>query len=86
MAVDQAGRQRAALRVDGDGGAARVAIGGAADRRDPAVLGNDRVGIEDRVFQRARQQQADIADDELSDLLFGASGESHAGRFPLMGR
>ena len=69
MAVDQARRDRGALGVDDRGGALGVDVLGAADRGDLAVFGDDRVGIEDRLLHRARQQQADIADHQ-----FGRAG------------
>ena len=42
-------------------------------------IGDDRIGIEDRVLDRARQHQADIADDQLgrSDVI-GGSVMGHA--------
>ena len=62
MAVDQAGRDRGSVGIDHGGGAFGVDVLGAADRGDFAVFGQDRVGIQDRLFQHAAQQQADIAD------------------------
>ncbi len=65
MAVDQAGRHGGAHGVDDGGGALGVDVLGAADRGDPAVHGDDGIGVQDRLFQRPRQQQADIADHQF---------------------
>ncbi len=65
VAVDQAGRDGGAVGVDDGGGAFGVDVLGAADRRDLAVDGDDRVGVEDRLLQGAREQQPDIADHQL---------------------
>jgi hypothetical protein len=66
VAVDQARRDGGAVGINNGGGALGVDVLEAADRRDPAVLGHDRVGIQDRLFQRPRQQQPDIADHQLA--------------------
>ena len=66
MAVDQAGRDRGAVGVDKGGGAFGIDVPGTSDRGDLAVLGHDGVGVEDRLFQGAAQQQADIADHQLA--------------------
>ena len=61
MAVHQAGRDGAAMRVDhAVGRAAPGQFGGAADAGDPAILDQDRIGIEQRRGEVAREQQADI--------------------------
>ncbi len=65
VAVDQAGRDGGAVGIDDGGRAFDVEVLEAADRGDLAVLGDDGVAIQDRLFQRARQDQADIADHEL---------------------
>jgi hypothetical protein len=69
VAVDQAGRDRGAIGIDDGGGAFGIYILGAADSRDLAVFRDNRVGIEDRLFHGAREQQADIA-----DYQFAATG------------
>ena len=42
-----------------------VEIPGAADRGDPPADGDERIGIEDRTPDIAREQEADVPDDEL---------------------
>ena len=59
------GRERRAIGIDDERGMLLVHVLRAADRRDAAVLGHHRVGIEDGVFQRARQQKPDVADHQL---------------------
>ncbi|MGY4455073.1 hypothetical protein ACVWZR_009733 [Bradyrhizobium sp. i1.3.1] len=65
MAVDQAGRDRGAVGLDDGGRAFGVEVLEAADRSDLAVLGDDGVAVQDRLFQGAGQDQADIPDHEL---------------------
>ena len=76
VAVDQAGRDRGAVGVDDGGGAFGVDVLEAADRGDLAVLGDDGVAVQDRLFQRAGQDQADIADHELARVRW--PGVRHA--------
>ena len=62
MAVDQARRDGAAMRLDHLVDRAAIGQRGAtADGGDPAVLDQDGVGVEDRLRQVARQQKADAA-------------------------
>ena len=65
MAVDQTGTERDAMGVDHRRRAGGVAVLLLAERGNLAVLGDQRVGVKDRVLQRARQHQADILDDQL---------------------
>jgi hypothetical protein len=65
VTVDQARRHRGALGVDNGGRAFDVDVLEAADRGDLAVLCDDGVAVQDRLFQGAGQDQADIADHEL---------------------
>ena len=52
---------------------------GLSDRGDAAVLGDDGVGAEDRIFNRAREHQADVADDQPGRLGgIGGSVMGHA--------
>ena len=53
--VDQAGERRRAVRVDDDVGA--VLVQAAADRRDPPVLDEDRVGVDER-RRRCRRRRS----------------------------
>ena len=66
VAVDQAGRNRGAVGVDDGGRAFGVDVLEAADGGDLAVLGDDGVAVQDRLLQRAGQDQADIADHQLA--------------------
>ena len=66
VAVDQARRDGGAVGVDDRGGALGVDVLEAADRSDLAVLGHDRIAVQDRLLQRPRQQQPDIADHQLA--------------------
>src|SRR6202035_5055080 len=65
MAVDQAGRYRRAIGIDDGGGAFGIDVFGAADRRDPAVDGQNRVGIQNRLLEGPREHQPDITDHEF---------------------
>ena len=69
VAVDQARRQCRAVGVDDVGGALLVDVLGAPDGGDAAVLGHHGVGVEDRVLQRAGEQQADVADHQFLGFL-----------------
>ncbi len=66
MAVDQAGRDRGAVGIDCRGGVLGVDVLEAPDRGDLAILGHDRIRIEDRLLQSAGEQQPDIADYQLA--------------------
>ena len=66
VAVDQAGGDGGAVGIDHGGGALGVDVLEAADGRDLAVLGHDRIAVQDRLFQCPRQQQPDIADHQLA--------------------
>ena len=66
VAVDQAGCDGGAVGIDNGGGALGVDVLRAADCGDFPVLGNDGVGIEDRLLQGAREHQPDVADDQLA--------------------
>src|SRR5262249_4351872 len=66
MAVDQARRDGRAVGIDNGGGAFGVDVLQSADGGNLAVLGNDGVGIQNRLFQRSRQHQPDVADHELA--------------------
>jgi hypothetical protein len=66
VAVDQAGRDGAALGVDRHLRLIEIEIPGLADRGDAAVDGDDRVGIEDRPREIAGEQQPDIPDHQLA--------------------
>ena len=65
VAVDQPGRERDPLGVDYDIRPGGVAVGLLAEGGDLSVLGDHGVGVEDGVFQRPGQEQADIPDDQL---------------------
>src|SRR4029079_19039634 len=67
MAIDWARGDGGAVGIDDRGGALGVDVLEAADRGDLAVLGHEGVAIQDRLFQRPRQQQADIADHQLAE-------------------
>ena len=69
VAVDQAGRNSGAIGIDDGGGAFGIDVRGAADGGDPAVLGDDGVGIEDRLLHGAGEHEPDIADHQ-----FGRAG------------
>jgi hypothetical protein len=66
VAVDQAGSKRGAIGIDDRRGAVGVEVLEAADGGDLAVLGDDCIGIEDRLFQCAGKYQPDIADHKLA--------------------
>ena len=73
------GRDGAALGIDDEVGLVGIDILALADRRDAAVDGNDRIGIEDRLAEIAREQQADVAHDELALHRPGGSFDGHSG-------
>ncbi|MEH2515958.1 hypothetical protein V1279_001531 [Bradyrhizobium sp. AZCC 1610] len=66
VAVDQARGDRGAVGIDNGGGALGVDVLESSDRCDLAVLGYDRIAVQDRLLQRPRQQQPDIADHQLA--------------------
>ena len=66
VAVDQPGRDRRAVGVDDRGGPFLIHILGAPDRGDLAVLGHDRIGVENGLFEIAAEDQTDVADDQLA--------------------
>src|SRR3954471_1038163 len=66
MAVDQARRDGGAVGIDDRGGALGVDVLESANGRYLAVLGHDRVAVQDRLLQGPRQQQPDIADHQLA--------------------
>ncbi len=65
VAVDQARGDGGAVGIDDRGGALGVDVLETSDRGDLAILGHDRIGIQDRLLQSPRQQQPDIADHQL---------------------
>lgn len=66
MAVHETRRNGAAHGVD-DGSARRIGqVLQAADGRDAAVLDQDRIGVQDRIRQVAREHQADVTDDRFA--------------------
>jgi hypothetical protein len=65
VAVDQAGCNSGAVGIDDGGGAFGIDVPSAADRGDLAVLGNDGVGIEDRLLHGAGEHEPDIADHQF---------------------
>ena len=83
MAVDQAGGERRALGVDLDRGACSLSRSFALPMAVilPSI-GDDGIGIEDRMLEIAREQQADIADHQLAGGSAGALCLSH-GSYPL---
>ena len=83
VAVDQAGRDGGAVGVDDGGGAFGVDVLEASDGCDLAVLGDDGVGIEDRLLHGAGQQQPDIADHQLGGAG-GLGGVVSHGYFPFL--
>jgi len=83
VAVDEAGRHGRALGAHDRLGAADVEVLQAADRQNAAAVAQDRVGIEDRLAQVARQQEADIPDDELARGCSGGLRRGHGAPFPV---
>ena len=79
MAVDQARGYSAAFGVDDKVRLVDINILVLADRGDAAVDGNNRIGIEDRLTEIAREQQADVAHDELALHRPGGSFDGHSG-------
>ena len=77
MAVDQAGGERRALGVDDRGRLLAIEILGLADAGDLAVDGDDGIGVEDRILEIAREQEADIADHQLAGAGAGGLCVSH---------
>ena len=69
MAVDQARRERGALRVDDRRRALEIEILRAADRRDAAVDRDNRVGVENRAREIAAEHQADVPDRQFGRAL-----------------
>ena len=65
MAVNQPRGETGPVRVDQGRGIAGVAILFAPDRDDAAIHRHHRVGVENGLFELAREQEADIADNEL---------------------
>src|SRR5690242_12204763 len=66
MTVDQPGRQGTALGVDRHLRAGGIEVALLAHRHDAALVGDDRIGIEDRTLEIAGQHQSDVADHHLS--------------------
>src|SRR5689334_13551820 len=66
MAVDQAWGDGGAVGIDHGGGALGVDVLESANGRYLAVLGHDRIAVQDRLLQGPRQQQPDIADHQLA--------------------
>ena len=66
VAVHEAGCDAGLARIDGDLRAGRVAIGLLADGDDQAVVDDESIGLEDRVVDVSRQQEADVLDDDLA--------------------
>ena len=77
VAVDQPGRDTGAPRVDAHIRAVGVAVGTLSDGDDQAVAYDDRVGIQDGPVEIARQQQADVFNDDLSGF-FSSCDVRHA--------
>ena len=77
VAVDQAGRQGRAFGVDHGVGPAGIQVAFLAEAVDPAVHGDDAVGVQDRLRQIAGQHQPDIADDRLALRRRGGNGKAH---------
>ena len=70
VAVDEARRDHGSLRVHDCRRAFRVHVLRPSDRNDAPVHRDDRIGVEDRIFDRPREQKADVADHRLA----GAAG------------
>ena len=66
VAVDQAGRHGRAFGVDHHVRLLGVDVLGLANRRDAAVDRDDGIGVEDQLLERAREQGADVLDDQLA--------------------
>src|SRR5688572_30556378 len=69
VAVDEPGRHRHAIGIDDARSTPRIHILFTPDFRDPPPDRHDRVGIEDRILERTREQQADVSDDQLLPFL-----------------
>ena len=65
VAVDQAGRERDAMRVDRRRRAGKVEVWSAADRRDAAIDRDNRIRIENRLFEVAAEHEPNVPDHEF---------------------
>ena len=65
VAVDQSGTEGRAPGVDDRTGSVRIELVLLAERGDAAVLGDQRIGVENRRVEVAAQHQPDVAHDQL---------------------
>ena len=82
MAVDEAGAERHAHGIDHRRRAVGVEVLGVAHRDDPVARADDAVAVDQRLLDAAREDLADIADDELGLAGGGRGGVGHDAPFP----
>src|SRR5258706_34082 len=82
VAIDQAWRECGTFGVDLGYGACGVEVLGLADRANLAVVGDNRIDIQDRSVEIAGEQQTDIPDDQSASISAGTLCFNHD-RYPL---